>query len=202
MSLLRFYYKGCTWGIVRNQKCASTSVLSYIAQALWNANPYEIQTYNTFEKKVSGVYFKSNNFLDYKKDLINSHIRVAIYRDPVDKFLSGFYHTMFSPTGAQDALWIGPKTLDEFLFNFKYYYENSANVKDHCSSNSARLGDDPEIYTHIYHYDNTDKLANLLDASTKVYLRKTSRKPNITSNQTLKIKELMAEDYKNGWYKK
>ena len=61
MSLLQFQHHGYTWGIIRNQKCASTSILSYIAQVLWNADAQEIQTYNSFQKFAPEVYFKSNS---------------------------------------------------------------------------------------------------------------------------------------------
>ena len=54
MSLLKFKHNNQTWGIVRNQKCASTSILSYIAQALWDADPHELQAYNTFRVHAPG----------------------------------------------------------------------------------------------------------------------------------------------------
>ena len=120
MSLLKFSHNGHNWGIVRNQKCASTSVLSYIAQVLWDADPNDLQAYNTFKVNAPGVYRKLHNFSEYELDLLGCNVRVAVWRDPVEKFVSGFYHTMFSPTGAQDALWQGPHTLDEFLENFDY----------------------------------------------------------------------------------
>ncbi len=199
MSLLQFQHHGYTWGIIRNQKCASTSILSYIAQVLWNADAQEIQTYNSFQKFAPEVYFKSNSFDEYHHKLLTCDIRIAVWRNPVEKFVSGFYHTMFSPTGAQDSLWLGPRTLDEFLYNYEYYYTNSLNVREHCSSNTARLGSNPAIYTHVFNYNESYKLADLLGAQTIVNLRNTSSKPALTNNQTEKIKILLSEDYLNGW---
>ena len=66
MSLLKFSHNGHNWGIVRNQKCASTSVLSYIAQVLWDANPNDLQAYNTFKVNAPGVYRKLHNFFEYE----------------------------------------------------------------------------------------------------------------------------------------
>jgi len=199
MSLLKFKHNNHVWGIVRNQKCASTSILSYIAQVLWGADPHELQAYNTFKAHAPGVYIKLPNFEDYKAELAQCDTRIAVWRDPVDKFVSGFYHTMFSPTGAQNALWQGPHTLDEFLKNFDYYYENSLTVREHCSTNTARLGNDPNFYTDIYNYKDNPMIAKLLGASTVVNLRATEPKPKLTNKQRELIAIIQAEDYTNGW---
>jgi len=199
MSLLKFSFNGHTYGIVRNQKCASTSILSYIAQVLWDADPNELQAYNTFNKNAPGVYIKLPNFEDYKAELAECDTRIAVWRDPVEKFVSGFYHTMFSPSGAQDALWQGPRTLDEFLKNFNYYYENSLSVRDHCSTNTQRLGPDPKFYTDVYNYRDNHMIAKLLGARTVVNLRATKPKPELTNRQRERIAIIQAEDYANGW---
>ena len=199
MSLLKFSHNGHNWGIVRNQKCASTSVLSYIAQVLWDANPNDLQAYNTFKVNAPGVYRKLLNFSEYELDLMGCNVRVAVWRDPVEKFVSGFYHTMFSPTGAQDALWQGPHTLDEFLENFNYYYNESIQVREHCSTNTARLGPSPHVYTDVYYYTETHKLASMLGAKTIVNHRQTDPKPELTDKQRERIVELQYQDYVNGW---
>ena len=199
MSLLKFKHNNHVWGIVRNQKCASTSILSYIAQVLWGADPNELQAYNTFKIHAPGVYIKSNNFSDYQRQLQECDTRIAVWRDPVDKFVSGFYHTMFSPSGAQDGLWRGPRTLDEFIENFDYYYAESENVRDHCSTNTARLGPHPSFYTDVYNYKDNHVIAKLLGAEKVVNLRSTKPKPKLTSEQHRRISIIQAEDYTNGW---
>lgn len=197
MSLLQFEHNNQLWGIVRNQKCASTSILSYIAQALWNADPKEVQSYNSFKTQAPGVYQKFSYFNDYSQQLEDCDIRIAVWRDPVDKFVSGFYHTMFSPTKAQDSLWIGDRTLDEFLINFDHYM-TSQTVRDHCETNTARLGREKSFYTHVFEYSESYKIADMLKAQ-HVNLRQTKQKPQLTKIQTTFVEYIMQEDYINGW---
>ena len=196
MALVKFKYNNQLWGIVRNQKCASTSVLSYVAQALWNANPEEIQAYNTFKVRAPGVYIKRQYFNDYKDELAECDIRIAIWRDPVEKFVSGFYHTMFASSKAQNSLWRGEHNIAEFLHNFNHYM-TSATVREHCETNTARLGNDKNFYTHVFEYTESFIIADMLGTKT-VNLRSSKTKPQLTSVQTQLIKGLMREDYTNG----
>jgi len=175
-------------------------MMSYVAQALWNANPLEIQSYNTFQNNAPGVYIKKSNFEDYAQDLLECDVRIALWREPVDKFVSGFYHTMFNPTGAQDSLWIGHEhSLDNFLDNFEYYKQNP-NVQDHCSTNTARLGDSKRVYTHIWNYSNVHRIAKLLDVPSEgIFHRKSAERPALTFDQIDLIEDIMFEDIVNGW---
>jgi hypothetical protein len=165
MSLLKFKFDNKVFGIVRNQKCATTSIMSYVAQALWNADPKEQQSYRTFQLNAPGVYIRDNLYENYADQLSSCDVRIAVWRDPVDKFTSGFTHTMYSPTGAQDNLWVGKPGLDEFLANY-HYYMNNPNVNDHCATNTARLGDSKEAYTHIFEYTDADAISLMLGGNT------------------------------------
>ena len=149
MGLIKFDHYNKTIAIVRNHKCATTTMLSYVAQALWNADPKEEQFYRNFENMRPGVYNKARLFEEF----------IALWRDPIDKFVSGFYHTMNNP--ANRSLWRGPPGLTNFLKDFDYYKSNP-NVQDHCETNTARLGPDRGIYTHIYNYKSVHKIAELL----------------------------------------
>ena len=197
MSLLKFEHNNQLWGIVRNQKCASTSVLSYIAQALWSADPQEVQSYNSFKTQAPHVYKKFSYFNEYSQQLKDCDVRIAVWRDPIDKFISGFYHTMFSPSKAQDSLWIGSHTLNEFLINYHHYMDNKT-VRDHCETNTARLGKEKSFYTHVFEYSESYKIADMLQAQ-HVNLRQTEQKPQLTKIQTTFVKYIMQEDYINGW---
>ena len=200
MSLIKFKHNNVLYGIVRNQKCATTTMMSYVAQALWNANPLEMQSYNTFQNNAPGVYIKKSNFEDYAQDLLECDIKIALWREPVDKFVSGFYHTMFNPTGAQDSLWIGHEhSLDNFLDNFEYYKQNP-NVQDHCSTNTARLGDSKRVYTYVWNYSDVHRIAKLLDVPSEgIFHRKSAERLALTFYQIDLIEDIMFEDIVNGW---
>jgi len=199
MGLIKFYQNTKNIAIVRNHKCATTTMLSYVAQVLWMADPSEQQHYQNFQNMRPGVYNKARLFEQYKDQLMSADIRIALWRDPIDKFVSGFYHTMSNP--ANKNLWIKSPSLSNFLKDFHVYKQNP-NVQDHCESNTARLGPDRSIYTHIFNYKEVHKIAELLGvpAGTTHHRKDNSMRAGPTKTQQLRIKQIMLEDYVNGWY--
>ena len=198
MGLIKFDHYTKTIAIVRNHKCSTTTMMSYVAQAIWNADPNEIQHFRSFENNAPGVYNKTRTFEEYKNELLSADIRIALWRDPIDKFVSGYYHTMFSD--ANKNLWKTPPGLTNFLKDFDYYRHNP-NVQDHCESNTKRLGADQSVYTHVFNYKEVHKISELLGVPA---LNTHHRKDNTmrvgpTKTQQLRIKQIMLEDYVNGW---
>lgn len=198
MGLIRFEHKGKTFAIVRNHKCATTTMLSYVAQALWNADPREEQFYRNFENMRPGVYNKARMFEEYRDQLVSADIRIALWRDPIQKFVSGYYHTMSNP--ANKNLWIKAPNLTNFVKDYDTYVQNP-NVADHCQTNTARLGPDRSLYTHIYNYKHVHKIAQLLgvEAGTTHHRKDNSMRAGPTELQKLRVKQVMLEDYVNGW---
>lgn len=199
MGLIKFYQNTKNIAIVRNHKCATTTMLSYVAQVLWMADPSEQQHYQNFQNMRPGVYNKARLFEEYKDQLMSADIRIALWRDPIDKFVSGFYHTMSNP--ANRNLWIKPPSLTNFLKDFDVYKQNP-NVQDHCESNTARLGPDRNIYTHIFNYKEVHKIAELLGvpAGTTHHRKDNTMRAGPSDIQQLRIKQIMLEDYVNGWF--
>ena len=198
MGLIRFKHYDKIVAIVRNHKCSTTTMLSYVAQALWNADPNEEQFYRSFENNCPGVYNKSRLFEEFEPQLLGADIRIALWRDPIEKFVSGFYHTMSNP--ANKNLWIKSPSLTNFLRDIDVYKQNP-NVADHCETNTARLGTDKSIYTHIYNYKHVHKIAELLGvpASDTHHRKDNTMRVGPTDLQKLRIKQVMLEDYVNGW---
>jgi len=198
MGLIKFDHYTKTIAIVRNHKCSTTTMLSYVAQAIWNADPNEIQHFRSFENNAPGVYNKTRTFEEYKKELLSADIRIALWRDPIDKFVSGYYHTMFND--ANKNLWKTPPSLTNFLKDFDYYRHNP-NVQDHCESNTKRLGADQSVYTHVFNYKEVHKIAELLGvpALNTHHRKDNTMRAGPTKTQQLRIKQIMLEDYVNGW---
>ena len=198
MGLIKFDHYTKTIAIVRNHKCSTTTMLSYVAQAIWNADPKEIQHFRSFENNAPGVYNKNRTYEEYKKELLSADIRIALWRDPIDKFVSGYYHTMFND--ANKNLWKTPPSLTNFLKDFDYYRHNP-NVQDHCESNSKRLGIDQSVYTHVFNYKEVHKIAELLGvpALNTHHRKDNTMRARPTKTQQLRIKQIMLEDYINGW---
>ena len=198
MGLIKFDHYTKTVAIVRNHKCATTTMMSYVAQAIWNADPKEIQHYRSFENNAPGVYNKNRYFEEYQSELMSADIRIALWRDPVDKFLSGYRHTMSN--SANKNLWIKTPGLSNFLKDFDYYRTNP-NVRDHCESNTARLGPDQSVYTHIFEYKEVGKIAELfgVPAHDTHHRKDNYIRPTLTATQELRIKQIQFDDYVNGW---
>ena len=210
MALLRVEINDKTIGIVRNHKAGSTTAMNYIGQALAGWTPAIEPHYKLWRKTFGAQSYihKHGTFEDYAHELSECDIRVAIWRHPIRKFVSGFHHTMFSETGAQDGLWITgirQRTIHDFLDHYDHYCTN-LNVLDHCSTNTRKLGAKKSPYTHVIPLFRLDKFKIMLERMTgkqihSVRHRKQSNDVNKISKSTEdRVKSIMHQDYQFGWY--
>ena len=97
-------------------------------------------------------------------------------------------------------LWIKSPSLKNFLKDINVYRQNP-NVADHCETNTARLGPDQSVYTHIFEYKQVHKIAHLLGvpALDTHHRKDNTMRVGPTDLQKLRIKQVMLEDYVNGW---
>ena len=208
MALLRVEINDKTLGIIRNHKAGSTTAMNYIGQALAGWTPSIEPNYklwlDTFGR--DSYIHKHGEYSDYAQELADCDIRVAIWRDPVSKFVSGFFHTMFSETGAQEGLWkTKNRTLDTFMDHYDHYCTN-LNVLDHCSTNTRKLGSHRSHYTHVLPLFRLDKFKILLERMTgKMIHSVRHRKQSNNLTKLLKstedrVKSIMRQDYQNRWY--
>ena len=140
-------FNGTKIGIMKNPKCATTSVLNYLGQVIWGASPREI----LFERDLNNnnVKYIYENSLER---IGECDIRVALYRDPIKKLHSGFYHIVK-----------GGPSFKGFLDNYDSYMTQEK-IRRHCSSNTANLGPDKSIYTHLIKHSEVDsELIPILD---------------------------------------
>ena len=197
MSLVRVTLGGKRLGYVRNNKAGSTTIINYLGQLLWNEKPTTYSGTNVQNHCGRDSYIgREKGFEAYHKELKDCEIRIAVYRDPVDKIVSGFYYCQKMHPHLNN--------LDHFLDTYQHQLKNNY-IRIHCRSNTDMLGPDPSIYTHVWNMNEIDtKLLPFLEQLGGKKIQKTRHHGNhppavITASQITKAKEVMAIDYQNGW---
>ena len=199
MALVRVTLGGKRLGYVRNNKAGSTTIINYLGQLLWNEKPTTYSGTNVQDFCGKDSYIgREKGFEAYHKELKECEIRIAVYRDPIDKIIAGFYYCQ--------RMYADLKDLDSFLDNYNEYLKRDNYTRIHCRTNTDMLGPDPSIYTHVYNMRDIDtKLLPLLEQWGGKKIQKTRLREHgprtITDAQKAKAKEVMAIDYQNGWCK-
>ena len=197
MALIRFTLDNKRIGFVRNNKAGSTTVLNYIGQIFWNEPPDKATGTKIKHHLGEDSYYGQEKSFDYYKDkLLKCDVRIAVYRDPIKKLLSGFMHAKkFKKV----------HFLDDFLQNYKAYMNLQNYIRIHCRTNTEMLGEDKKIYTHVFNVNEINpKLKPLLEQWSRKKLKETwlrkTEPVKITKEQEEKIKSIMKVDYDNGWF--
>ena len=197
MALVRVTLGGKRLGYVRNNKAGSTTIINYLGQLLWNEKPTTYSGTNVQDFCGEDSYIgREKGFEVYHKELKECEIRIAVYRDPIDKIIAGFYYCQEQYPHLN---------LDLFLHTYQEQLKNNY-VRIHCRTNTDMLGPDPSIYTHVWNMNDIDsKLLPFLEQLGGKKIQKTRLREHaprtITEAQKAKAREVMAIDYKNGWCK-
>ena len=200
MALVRVTLGGKRLGYVRNNKAGSTTIINYLGQLLWNEKPTTPSGTNVQDFCGKDSYIgREKGFESYHKELKDCEIRIAVYRDPIDKIVSGFYYCQKQYPFLND--------LDNFLDRYNQYLKQNNYIRVHCRTNTDMLGSDPSIYTHVWNTKEINsKLLPFLEKLGGGRIQETRHNGGnpprtITEEQKSKAREVMAVDYKNGWYK-
>ena len=198
MALVRVTLGGKRLGYVRNNKAGSTTIINYLGQLLWNEKPTTYSGTNVQDFCGKDSYIgREKGFEAYHKELKDCEIRIAVYRDPIDKIIAGFYYCQEFKPYLND--------LDQFLDTYQHYLKDNY-IRIHCRTNTDMLGPDPSIYTHVWNMNEIDtKLLPFLEQLGGKKIQKTRLREHssrvITEEQEAKAREVMALDYQNGWCK-
>ena len=196
MALIRVTLGGKRLGYVRNNKAGSTTIINYLGQLLWNEKPTTYSGTNVQNHCGQDSYIgREKGFEAYHKELKECEIRIAVYRDPIDKIIGGFYYCQEQYPHLNN--------LDHFLWTYEHQLKNNY-IRIHCRSNTDMLGPDPSIYTHVWNMTEIDaKLLPFFEQLGRKKIQKTRLREHpprvITEAQKTKAKEVMAIDYQNGW---
>ena len=198
MALVRVTLGDKRLGYVRNNKAGSTTIINYLGQLLWNEKPTFHSGTNIQNHCGRDSYIgREKGFESYHQELKECEIRIAVYRDPIDKIITGFYYCQEQYPHLNN--------LDLFLDTYEHQLKNNY-IRIHCRTNTDMLGPDPSIYTHVWNMKEIDsKLLPFLEQLSGKKIQKTRLRehtpPIITKAQEAKAKEVMAIDYQNGWCK-
>ena len=196
MALVRVTLGGKRLGYVRNNKAGSTTIINYLGQLLWDEKPTTYSGTNVQDYCGRDSYIgREKGFEAYHKELKECEIRIAVYRDPVDKLVAGFYYCQEHYPHLTN--------FDHFLETYQGQLKNNY-IRIHCRTNTAMLGPDPSIYTHVYDMTEIDtQLLPFLEQLGGKKIQKTRLRGHgsrtLTKSQKIKAKEIMAIDYDNGW---
>ena len=199
MALVRVTLGGKRLGYVRNNKAGSTTIINYLGQLLWNEKPTTYSGTNVQDFCGKDSYIgREKGFEAYHKELKDCEIRIAVYRDPIDKINAGCYYCQEQYPHLNN--------LDHFLWAYEHHLKNNY-VRIHCRTNTAMLGPDPSIYTHVWNMKEIDThLLPFFEQLARKKIQKTRLREHpprvITKEQEAKAKEVMAIDYENGWCNK
>ena len=197
MALVRVTLGGKRLGYVRNNKAGSTTIINYLGQLLWDEKPTYHSGTNVQDFCGEDSYIgREKGFEAYHKELKECEIRIAVYRDPIDKIIAGFYYCQ--------EMYPHLNNLDHFLETYQGQLKNNY-IRIHCRTNTAMLGPDPSIYTHVWNMKDIDtKVLPFLEQLGGKKIQKTRLREHrarvITKEQEAKAREVMAVDYENGWY--
>ena len=142
-------------GYVRNNKAGSTTIINYLGQLLWNEKPTWYSGTNVQDYCGDDSYIgREKGFEAYHKELKACEIRIAVYRDPIDKIIAGFYYCQ--------EMYPNLNNLDSFLESYHHQLKKQLHPNSLSNEHGDMLGPDPSIYTHVWNMNEIDtKLASV-----------------------------------------
>ena len=176
MALVRVTLGGKRLGYVRNNKAGSTTIINYLGQLLWNEKPTTYSGTNVQNHCGRDSYIgREKGFESYHQELKECEIRIAVYRDPIDKIIGGFFYCQEQFPHLNN--------FDRFLDNYDEYLKKNNYIRIHCRSNTAMLGPDPSIYTHVWNMQEIDtKLLLFLEQLGGGKIQKTRLREHCTTD--------------------
>lgn len=208
-----FFEETNGFSIYESPKSGSEAIRTWVyyagtSEAKASTDQYYFGKDDTFES-LSEFGYRDTEFL-----VTQARVKIALYRDPVERFISTFYSTRLANKYFDT-------TLDYFLENFDEVIESSPHkmyngenfLKFMFSTQTYHLGPSKKYYNHVVTYRNYDSIRDYLQKTWGVGLPElqlpNTQEPcsftghvcefDLTTRQKNKVKEIYAEDYENGW---
>lgn len=187
-AIIKFELGGKTISFARNPKCATSTAVNYIAQILWNEKPN--QTVQKIDFEQHGIYYEYTHGRLDKCD-----IRIAPFRDPVEKLYSGFNYCLeYLP---EDITYL------DFLKDYEKYMDSHDYIREHCSSNYDNLGE-RDSYNVVYESEEIDNvllplLSELSGVKIQPSVIRRAKYRKQTRAEIRLSEQIMEIDYHKGW---
>lgn len=192
-------------------KVACTSI-KYMCFEIENGRPFEPYMANGVMKYVHEAVYPGRRFWEVPHKAIEDHVRLAVVRDPIARFLSCYsnrvvHHQELSFNKAGPRLKkFGLKpdpTLAEFANQFGIYRKCSESIRHHTAPMSNFLGKNAEYYTEIYNLKDigacVDRISAIVGRPLELGRHQTGgpkmSESDLTPAQIDKLKQFYAVDY-------
>lgn len=190
-------------------KNGSRTMLGYLALTkepdLYEKNPkyfhpIDDEVYEPLRERVQR--YGSHHYSSCTVPVFDSPIRLAIKRDPIKRFVSGYTNRVLHHKKVTTL-----PSIAEFIEGFDEYYERHNDVQTHFRPQVEFFGKDKSIYTHIF---DTSEMHLVRELFEDTYGRKfpdlrlqqggNKNKITLTEEQEEWIRDRYADDYTAGWY--
>jgi len=138
-----------------------------------------------------------------KKIILDYDVRVVIFRDPVERFISCYKDRILLKN--KDNIRMHVADIDYFIKNYKKIINLSRDVANHSKSQYCSYGNNLELFTDIINITEIDnKFKSIIEKTSNtfdipLFRNKTSSKAapiTLNESQINQIKSLYKEDYK------
>jgi len=180
-------------------KCGSSSVITILGYPFLGSFKFRKDT-----RKIPTKNWASSQIVKLSKDQIFSFTtRVAIIRDPVERFVSAYKDRVLQRN--KDHIKQTVKSFTQFVNEYESIILNYRDIRNHTRSLITSYGSDPSIYTEIILTKNIgDKFIPLVENVSltenipNVFYKNSFAVEsfNIRKDEVDKIKNLYKEDYR------
>ncbi|MCA0922806.1 sulfotransferase family 2 domain-containing protein [Pseudooceanicola nanhaiensis] len=194
-------------------KVACTSI-KYMCFEIENDRPFEPFMANGVMKYVHEAVYPGRRFQDVQHAAIKDHVRLAVVRDPIARFLSCYsnrvvHHKELSVRKAGAKLkQFGLKpdpTLEEFANRFGAYRKCSDSIRHHTAPMVNFLGKDPGYYENVYNLRDigqcVERISQIVGRPLELGRHQTGGPKlsvdDLSPAQIDKLKQFYAVDYNN-----
>jgi hypothetical protein len=182
-----------------NFKCASRTMLGWAAiinkPTIYNEHP---EWFEQSRRSIEYIDIRPRMKM-YENPTHDQKIRFCIVRDPIERFVSAFTNRILYHRKPRSHI-----SISDFILNIDNILEQDEYIdtRIHFRTQTYYIGEDTSIYTHIFGINEMNRIKNMLEDHTKIYLpdihlQKSGKcvKPTLTAEEKSVLKKRYHIDY-------